>query len=70
MERAWDNQYGLLVLAKIVQVFRLALGAYNNRYAVPRLKAGMASVQERRRLRVAGVELGSWCHRRNHRRCS
>ena len=37
----------------------LALGAYNNRYAVPRLKAGMASVLERRRfLRVAGVELG------------
>ena len=56
----WDNQYGLLVLAKIVLVIPLlALGAYNNRYAVPRLKAGMASVLERRRfLRVAGVELG------------
>jgi copper transport protein len=56
----WDNQYGLLVLAKIVLVVPLlALGAYNNRYAVPRLKAGMASVLERRRfLRVAGVELG------------
>jgi hypothetical protein len=37
----------------------LALGAYNNRYAVPRLKAGIASVLERRRfLRAAGVELG------------
>jgi uncharacterized membrane protein len=56
----WDNQYGLLVLTKIVLVVPLlALGAYNNRYAVPRLKAGMASVLERRRfLRVAGVELG------------
>ena len=56
----WDNQYGLLVLAKITLVIPLlALGAYNNRYAVPRLKAGMASVLERRRfLRVAGVELG------------
>jgi copper transport protein len=56
----WDNQYGLLVLAKIVLVVPLlALGAYNNRYAVPRLKAGMASVLERRRfLRVTGVELG------------
>jgi copper transport protein len=56
----WDNTYGLLVLAKIVLVVPLlALGAYNNRYAVPRLKAGMASVLERRRfLRTVGVELG------------
>ena len=56
----WDNTYGLLVLAKIVLVIPLlALGAYNNRYAVPRLKAGMASVLERRRfLRTTGVELG------------
>jgi copper transport protein len=56
----WDNTYGLLVLAKIVLVVPLlALGAYNNRYAVPRLKAGMASVLERRRfLRTTGVELG------------
>ena len=55
----WDNQYGLLVLAKIVLVVPLlALGAYNNRYAVPRLKAGIASVLERRRfLRAAGAEL-------------
>jgi copper transport protein len=36
----------------------LALGAYNNRYAVPRLRAGIASVAERRRfLRATGVEL-------------
>lgn len=56
----WDNQYGLLVLSKIVLVVPLlALGAYNNRYAVPRLKAGVASVLERRRfLRTAGAELG------------
>jgi len=55
----WDNQYGLLVLAKIVLVVPLlALAAYNNRYAVPRLKAGIASVLERRRfLRTAGAEL-------------
>ena len=56
----WDSTYGLLVLTKIVLVVPLlALGAYNNRYAVPRLKAGMASVLERRRfLRTTGVELG------------
>lgn len=55
----WDNQYGLLVLAKIVLVVPLvALGAYNNRYAVPRLKAGVASVLERRRfLRTVAAEL-------------
>lgn len=56
----WDNTYGLLVLTKITLVVPLlALGAYNNRYAVPRLKAGMASVLERRRfLRNVAVELG------------
>jgi copper transport protein len=36
----------------------LALGAYNNRYAVPRLRAQIASAIERRRfLRFAGAEL-------------
>ena len=55
----WDNRYGLLVLTKIILVVPLlGLGAYNNRYAVPRLKAGIASVLERRRfLRTAGAEL-------------
>ena len=55
----WDNRYGLLVLTKIILVVPLlGLGAYNNRYAVPRLKAGIASVLERQRfLRIAGVEL-------------
>jgi copper transport protein len=55
----WDNRYGLLVLTKIILVIPLlGLGAYNNRYAVPRLKAGIASVLERQRfLRTAGAEL-------------
>jgi copper transport protein len=55
----WDNTYGLLVLTKIMLVVPLlALGAYNNRYVVPRLKAGLASVLERRRfLRAVGAEL-------------
>ncbi|MGH3010255.1 MAG: copper resistance CopC/CopD family protein [Gaiellaceae bacterium] len=56
----WETEYGLLLLAKILLVLPLlALGAYNNRYAVPRLRAGIASVLERRRfLRATGVELG------------
>jgi copper transport protein len=55
----WETRYGLLLLAKIALVVPLlGLGAYNNRYAVPRLKAGIASVLERRRfLTAAGVEL-------------
>ncbi|MGH3022142.1 MAG: CopD family protein [Gaiellaceae bacterium] len=55
----WETEYGLLLLAKIALVVPLlALGAYNNRYAVPRLKAGLASVLERRRfLQAASVEL-------------
>ena len=56
----WETRYGLLLLAKIALLLPLlALGAYNNRYAVPRLEAGIASTSERRRfLRVAGAELG------------
>jgi copper transport protein len=55
----WETRYGLLLLAKIALVIPLlGLGAYNNRYAVPRLKAGIASVLERRRfLTAAGLEL-------------
>ena len=55
----WETTYGLLLLAKIALVLPLlALGAYNNRYAVPRLRAGIASVLEQRRfLRAAGAEL-------------
>ena len=55
----WETTYGLLLLAKIGLVLPLlALGAYNNRYAVPRLRAGVAEPRERRRfLQAAGVEL-------------
>ena len=55
----WETTYGLLLLSKIGLVLPLlALGAYNNRYAVPRLRAGVAEPRERRRfLQAAGVEL-------------
>ncbi len=55
----WETTYGVLLLAKVGLVLPiLALGAFNNRYAVPRLRDGVASAQERRRfLRTAGVEL-------------
>jgi copper transport protein len=55
----WETEYGLLLLAKIALVIPLlALGAYNNRYAVPRLRAQIASPLQRRRfLRFAGAEL-------------
>ena len=51
--------YGQLLLAKILLVVPLlGLGAYNNRYAVPRLRQQIASVAEQRRfLRAAGAEL-------------
>jgi len=55
----WETEYGVLLLIKIGLVLPLlALGAYNNRFAVPRLREQVASVVERRRfLRLAGVEL-------------
>jgi copper transport protein len=55
----WETTYGLLLLAKIGLVLPLlALGAYNNRFAVPRLRAEIASPLERRRfLRAAGAEI-------------
>jgi copper transport protein len=55
----FHTTYGQLLLVKIVLVLPLLLiGLYNNRFAVPRLKAGIASVVERRRfLRAAGTEL-------------
>ncbi|MDQ3859909.1 MAG: copper resistance protein CopC/CopD [Actinomycetota bacterium] len=55
----WDTEYGLLLLAKVALVLPLlGLGAYNNRYAVPRLRTGVAQPGERRRfLQAAGVEL-------------
>jgi copper transport protein len=55
----WETEYGVLLLIKIGLVLPLlALGAYNNRFAVPRLRARIASAVERRRfLRMAGAEL-------------
>jgi len=55
----WETRYGLLLLAKIALILPLlGLGAYNNRYAVPRLRAGVAQPRERRRfLQAAGVEI-------------
>src|SRR5829696_5669210 len=55
----WETEYGILLLIKIGLVLPLlALGAYNNRFAVPRLREQIASVVERRRfVRLAGVEL-------------
>ena len=55
----WETEYGLLLLAKISLVVPLlALGAYNNRYAVPRLRRQIASVLEQRRfLQAAAAEL-------------
>jgi copper transport protein len=55
----WDTTYGKLLLAKIALVLPLlALGAYNNRFAVPRLKRQVASaVEQRRFLRAASTEL-------------
>jgi copper transport protein len=55
----WETEYGILLLIKVGLVLPLlALGAYNNRFAVPRLRARIASVVERRRfLRMAGAEL-------------
>jgi copper transport protein len=55
----WETEYGILLLVKIGLVLPLlAMGAYNNRYAVPRLRAQIASRVERVRfLRFAGAEL-------------
>jgi copper transport protein len=55
----WETQYGVLLLVKIGLVLPLlALGAYNNRFAVPRLRRQIAAPAERRRfLRMAGAEL-------------
>jgi copper transport protein len=55
----WETNYGLLLLAKVGLILPLlALGAYNNRYSVPRLQAGLSQLGERRRfVQAAGVEL-------------
>ncbi len=55
----WETEYGVLLLVKLGLVIPLlALGAYNNRHAVPRLRAQIASAIERRRfMRFAAAEL-------------
>lgn len=55
----WDTDYGLLLLAKVALIMPLlALGAFNNRFVVPRLRAGIAEPRERRRfVRAASTEL-------------
>jgi copper transport protein len=55
----WETEYGILLMSKVALVLPLlGLGAFNNRYAVPRLKSGLASPAERRRfLRAVGAEL-------------
>jgi copper transport protein len=55
----WDTDYGVLLLVKLGLVIPLlAFGAYNNRYAVPRLRSQIASAIERRRfMRFASAEL-------------
>jgi copper transport protein len=55
----WETTYGQLLLVKVLLVLPLlALGAFNNRYAVPRLRRGIASALERARfVRTVGAEL-------------
>jgi copper transport protein len=55
----WETTYGRLLLVKVGLVLPiLALGAFNNRVSVPRLRAGLASALERKRfLMSTGVEL-------------
>jgi copper transport protein len=55
----WDTTYGQLLLVKIGLVLPLlALGLYNNRRAVPRLRERLATAGERIRfLRTAAAEL-------------
>ncbi len=55
----WETTYGQLLLVKIALVLPLlALGLYNNRRAVPRLRERLATATERTRfLRTAAAEL-------------
>ena len=55
----WQTTYGRLLLVKVALVLPLlGLGAFNNRFSVPRLRAGIASAHERRRfLRATAAEL-------------
>ena len=55
----WETTYGLLLVTKVALVLPvLALGAYNNRVTVRRLRDGTASPREQRRfLHTAAAEL-------------
>jgi copper transport protein len=55
----WETTYGQLLLVKLALVLPLlALGLYNNRRAVPRLRERLATAAERTRfLRIAAAEL-------------
>ena len=55
----WETNYGRLLLAKsAIVLVLLAIGAYNNRRAVPRLKKQAASaVEQRRFLGAVSIEL-------------
>ncbi len=55
----WETTYGRLLLVKAALVLPvLALGSFNNRVSVPRLRAGTAPAVERRRfLRSTAAEL-------------
>ena len=55
----WETTYGRLLLVKVGLVLPiLALGVFNNRFSVPRLRTGLASALERRRfLTSVTVEL-------------
>jgi copper transport protein len=55
----WETTYGQLLVVKVALVLPLlALGLYNNRRAVPRLRSGLGSAAERTRfLRTTGLEL-------------
>ena len=55
----WETTYGQLLLVKLALVLPLlALGLYNNRRAVPRLRERLATAAERTRfLRTAAAEL-------------
>ena len=56
----WETTYGRVLLVKIALVLPvLALGAFNNRFSVPQLRAGIASALERKRFVLStGIELG------------
>jgi copper transport protein len=55
----FNTTYGQLLIVKILLILPLlALGAFNNRFAVPNIRAGATSEPQRRRfLRMAGAEI-------------